>query len=520
MSSASALAGPRPQAVDRTTYAVLVARAARRIERAHQVASDDRARLTGAPGIGSSVHAEVQPGEVPPGAALPGEVPPGAALPEEVQRAGSAPRATERCAVDAHRDLAAALAQLGRTLLGPDPAPSTPTDAESRSRSGRGPSNGGRSAGSVRRPGPSRTLLAGLELYGRSRDWADPRPDVSAAGDLATAALLIRTAADLWATHHTAYGAPRSPEASKMRHPATLGAATRQWHDLVQRAAAAGAALGAESPELAHVGNEALSFPAVAGPRPVGADTSRHDRPLEVTVARPGVRRTHGPLTELADRIDRLRHLAWAAAGTTSPSRAAGTPAIVLANLAAIGVALNNATAQAHRHAATTTPPAAGAAHLAAAGHAHVAEQQWRAAAELVRCLRTPHPPTHPVQVERLDIDALLRQLASASRGPAAIEIAWALTRIADAYAEIAEHNAEGLVLAHEHGDLLLLGRAIPRDALPRRPDLLAARLNDRVINAPTLVVDRLRDLYRDIAAADCGRPEDHLVPDVSPPAA
>ena len=40
---------------------------------------------------------------------------------------------------------------------------------------------------------------------------------------LAEAALLIRSAADLWATHHCADGRPRSPEASRMRHPSTLG---------------------------------------------------------------------------------------------------------------------------------------------------------------------------------------------------------------------------------------------------------------------------------------------------------
>ncbi len=192
----------------------------------------------------------------------------------------------------------------------------------------------------------------------------------------------------------------------------------------------------------------------------------------------------------------------------------------MLANLAAIGVALNNAAAQAHRAAAAGPTPTR-SDHLAAAERARASELRWRDAADLIRCLRTPHPQTHPVQVERLDIHALLRQLPSAARGTAATETAWVLSRIADTYAEVAEHNAEGLARAHEGGDLMLLGRAIPRDALPRRPDLLAARLNDRVIHAPALVVDRLLNLYQEIVAGDGAQVEKgQVMPELAPPAA
>ena len=262
-------------------------------------------------------------------------------------------------------------------------------------------------------------------------------------------------------------------------------------------------------------------FPEVPASR-LGAVSAIHrDQPVDFTVARPGVRRTQGTLTELADRVDRLRHLAWATGGSASPSQVSGTPAIVLANLAAIGVALNRAAAQAHRTAAAAVSGPSRAVHLQAAEQAQATQLRWRDAADLIRCLRTPHAPTHPVQVERLDIHALLRQLPSAPRATAAIETAWALTRITDAYAEVAEHNAEGLALAHERGDLLLLGRAIPRDALPRRPDLLAARLHDQVINTPTLVVDRLIDLYRELATASWRHAEEgQVAPELSPPAA
>ena len=95
-------------------------------------------------------------------------------------------------------------------------------------------------------------------------------------------------------------------------------------------------------------------------------------------------------------------------------------------------------------------------------------------------------------------------------------EVGWALSRIAESFTEVAAHNAVALRAAQERGDLLLLGRAIPTDALPRRPDLLAARLTDQVIPAPTAVVARLESAYRAIAKGATAP----LSPDLSPPAA
>ncbi len=109
--------------------------------------------------------------------------------------------------VAAHQDLAAALVHLGETLARP---------LASR------PERPGR-----RRGGPDARLLRSLETVARARDWSEPSPADGPGADLAEAAFLIRSAADLWATHHCADGRPRSPEASRMRHPSTLGAASR-----------------------------------------------------------------------------------------------------------------------------------------------------------------------------------------------------------------------------------------------------------------------------------------------------
>jgi hypothetical protein len=117
-----------------------------------------------------------------------------------------------------------------------------------------------------------------------------------------------------------------------------------------------------------------------------------------------------------------------------------------------------------------------------------------------VRALRTPHPSTHPIQIERLDIDRLLRRAAPSGLPLTRPEVGWSLSRLADSFAEVAGHNAGALRAAQDAGDLLLVGRAIPTEALPRRPDLLEARLTDQVIPAPTTVITRLEASYRAIA--------------------
>jgi hypothetical protein len=149
-------------------------------------------------------------------------------------------------------------------------------------------------------------------------------------------------------------------------------------------------------------------------------------------------------------------------------------------------------------------------------------EERWRAVAEQTTALRTPHPSTHPIQIERLDIDRLLSRAAPSGVPATRPEVGWGLSRIAESFASIAALNATALSAAHDRGDLLLLGRAIPTEALGRRPDLLTARLTDQVIPAPSAVVTSLLATYRTIARdTRSQRTPRTLCPgDASPPAA
>ncbi|HYN57391.1 MAG TPA: hypothetical protein VES03_09355 [Motilibacterales bacterium] len=402
---------------------------------------------------------------------------------------GQGPNAVD---LAAHRDLADALVRLAVTLVRPLDG-STPAPAKRR------------------RGGPDSRLLRALESVAQPRSWSDPRPTDGPSAALDQAARLIRAAADLWATHHGADGRPRSPEASRMRHPSTLGAASREWRTLVELAAEAADASAetGRADALPEPVLEALrSFPRpraqVSGPAGAGGA-------LDLTVARPGIRPGQAPLTELADRVARLRHLAW------TLSEVGSAPSTVHGNLAAIGIALHLAARRAHLSLAEqATNPTTRGRHLDAAWLAASAESQWLDIAGQVRALRTPHPSSHPIQIERLDIDRLLSRAAPSGIPLSRPKVAWALSRIAGSFAEVAAHNAVALRAAQDRGDLLLVGRAIPTDALPRRPDLLEARLTDQVIPAPTSVVATLESSYRAIARESGAR----LDPEISPPAA
>ncbi len=328
-------------------------------------------------------------------------------------------------------------------------------------------------------------------------------------GALADASVLIRAAADLWATHHTADGQPRSPEAARMRHPSTLGAASRQWRLLVRLLADAirshpDVAAGLAAPE-----SEAVdTISRITG---TAKPSEASLKLLELTVAHPVPRRGQPALDALGDRVGRLRRLAWALAESGS------SPAVVHSNIAAIGITVSRAAATAHRHEAhRARHVGARSRHLDAAARAESAGSAWRFVAEQLRDLRTPHPGSHPIQIERLEIERLLDRVATDAAASTRPEIAWTLGRLAASFAEIADLNRRALRDGYERGDLLLLGRAIPTEALSRRPDLLQARLTDQVVPAPAAVFTQLEGAYR---AAAGGAPIP-AAPDISPPAA
>ena len=408
----------------------------------------------------------------------------------------------------AHRDLTDALTHLGRTLLDPRGADRGP--GRSRARLGRS---------------SDRMLLTDLEQRAEARDWEAPRPTgTSPAAALDRAARLTRAAADLWATHHSPTGEPRSPEASLMRHPSMLGAATREWRELVVVAGAIADQLLALADSLPAVGSptqepvrgeaHTAEHPATQlrrddlrgladYPSPAPGPRSAGYRPIhsaatsltwvDLGVARPGRRRASDPLMALQDRVDHLCRVAWMLADSGT------APIPVLANTAAIGVMLATATEKAHRdRSAGVGAPMDRDQHLKAEAAAR-ATRRWSEVARQVANLRSAHPSANPIQVERIDIARLLDQVAVTERAPGAPSPADALTAALDSYGRVAQHLTLAVRRAQEKGEIFIRGRAVPTEVLSRRPDLLEAKLADRVVETPSTVVRRLERAYADV---------------------
>ena len=373
-------------------------------------------------------------------------------------------------AAAAHADLVAALAHLGHTLHRPDqPQPRTPVgDSPAR-----------------RAPRP-RALLAQLDEAGQARDWEAPQPTTGCGLALSRAAQHARAAADLIATHHSPAGHARSPESTRLRHPAFLGAADREWRDLVGHTAELGTHLHTFGTQIG--ANPQMLTALRNAPRPQTTSRARQTTEvLDVSVARPAVRTNAGPLVELSDLIAVTRHTAW----TLAQHQAA--PAQVHRNLAAIGVLINDTAYRLNRRSAGTEPPSGQAARradgCAAAGDA------WRTASERTASLRTP-TAGHTGNLERLRARDLLAQITNPRSdidpGTAAADLA----TLAESFDQVAQWNAQALRAAHSRGEVLLAGRAIPNQLAADSLPLVAAKLADQPIPAPNHTIRALDRAY------------------------
>ncbi len=386
-------------------------------------------------------------------------------------------------AVRAHRHLSAMLGHLGQTLGAPLPDPGA----------GQAPDP----------PRPPRTvdavLAARLRAIGALRDWQETEPPAeSIAGSLLAAARLVGAAADLWASHHDPTGRPRSRDASRLRHPATLGAAAREWRELVVVAGAVADALATWPQEEAPGTTADRVFPATTCPRRYAADypapVLRRNDPrgaVTVTTARSAAVRSRQPLVAIEQRVRSLQQAAWTLASTGT------APIPVLANLVAIGVMLSGAAGAAGERAAAATASAARAELQGSSVEARRTADAWRQAATALAPLRSAHPATTSVQVDRLDLARLLDRVASSRGARHDVVVTRALLELSRQYGELAEDLATALAAAQERGEVLLVGRAIPTESLARRPDLLEAKLRDSVVRAPTSAVRRAEAALR-----------------------
>ncbi len=400
-------------------------------------------------------------------------------------RAGVPGRDGDACVEDAYRDLMDALWQLGVTVLG---APRLPAAPPVRGRKGPG------------RGSDARVLLVLRRLAKSWQDDQDLQPEDPCAAVLRAAAL-IRAAADLWSTHRTSEGAPRTPEGARLRAPGMLGAARSQWRALVHEAASLAGPISS---------SEVLGPVVVTASRDLVSATSRSTPGSVRTgdtgalgLARPGVRAASAE-AQLHDRVSRLELIAW-----TGWQRQ-DTPAVVHQGIARCGWTVARAAAELAARPCCGSPVTA--ARLRHATHRVEAAEAWRDLATAVRDLRTLHGPMVALAHEAATVAVLTQQLAgdgSPRRPPGprrghghqpgcpTSQVRGLLEHAGAGLLRAADWNRRSLGVAGVRGDLLIRGKALPASMLRRRPDLVRASVTGTVAPLPAAMARSLDGAYR-----------------------
>ncbi|NCT89749.1 hypothetical protein GXB85_02100 [Cellulomonas sp. APG4] len=350
-------------------------------------------------------------------------------------------------------------------------------------------------------------LAAGIEaLTGEAR----PHPSqISGAGTpWARAALSLRAAADLVATHYTGEGRPRTPDATRTTTAsfdaglADLGhlaqAVLAHEDPLALRAIQAGVPRGVVTRQLPGLQNLADVARNLATDAP-----QRLTAQLDALGQVPLRPRKDEPATELADRMIRLRQATWELAGDRSDALAS------LRTMAALGVAVH-AHAAAFHGADLTAPDTAGADRGTGAlvGHARAWQRLHQALSEFSILA----PPTTSIRDDAAAAVRLLRELAPiehpqthAPFAPAERHVAAVLNGAVQVMADIAVHEGTTFDRLARAGLLYMPARTLPRELVSDRPDLATARLEQRLVHAPDVTTGATARLYTEVASHPIG---------------
>jgi hypothetical protein len=362
----------------------------------------------------------------------------------------------------------------------------------------------------------AKNLVLGIEaLVGADRPH--PSQVIAPSTPWAQAALHLRGASDLLATHFRVDGTPRTPD-SEAASPSTvrraaladLGALTMTVvaaeEPLALRALQAGVGRGAVTtflPGLAHLADLA----ARTRSDDPGLLAQRH--PLDTLGLTWTPIRHDDPVTEFADRMRRIRQTTFTL--TSSPGDALAT----LRDVTTLGVAIHAHTAAFHgadlTHAAPpTSPPTGGTGALI---------ERARAWQDLARQLADFAVLAPPDQTVHDDVTATVRLLSTLaplhptanpalSADPAARRTGATLNGAVATMTQIGDHCSDTFRRLDRSGLLHIDARAIPRDVIADDPTLAAARLHRRTTPAPVPVTDRV------LAGYDLVR--EHPIPTIS----
>jgi len=325
----------------------------------------------------------------------------------------------------------------------------------------------------------------------------------------ARSALALRAAADLVGTHFSTDGRPRSPDAA---------AATTATFDagLVDLGHLAAAALAHEDPLALRAIQAGVPRALVAKQLPgleCLADAARElvthgpGRPERLlgSLSQTHLRvRTDDPVTELGDRMVRLRQGVW----NLIADHTDVLPSLRLT--AGLGVAVHAHAAAFHR--ADTTAPDAGGTTGPGALVTH--GRAWQRLHQELSRFAVLAPPATSVRDDAYAAARLLGELAplNAPRGQRPIatadrDVGAALNGAVQVMADIAVHEGATFDRLSRAGLLHIPARSLPRDLVTDFPDIAAARLSGRTVPAPAEVLRVVAAMYTEVAAHPINSP-------------
>lgn len=287
---------------------------------------------------------------------------------------------------------------------------------------------------------------------------------------LRTAARSVLSSADLVATHRSARGGPRSPEAALLTDDATLLGGSGELARLVLAVAQAGSVV---SQHAAAAGVAAAQrrrmLPGLRGAAAAAAACAAGTPPLSPRLAGLGVAspsiRVEPSVAQLADRLQRLRRTAWRLAEVPDAA------VVTLADLAVCATELNR--------------------FATAAGLPTSCDDTWRALARRLGELRTVAPPSAAVRSDVRAVRWLLRSVLAPEQ--ARETVGGAVARLP----ELAGWNAATFDALAGAGRLYLSGSALRGEEVTDHPDLVAIKLSGRAVLAPHDRVCAIADGYR-----------------------
>ncbi|WP_199421675.1 hypothetical protein [Actinotalea solisilvae] len=349
-------------------------------------------------------------------------------------------------------------------------------------------------------------LAVGIETL-----TGEARPHPSQIGGAATAwaraALSLRAAADLVATHFTSEGEPRTPDAAQTTTAtfdaglADLGqlakAVLAQADPLALRALQAGVPRGLvtrQIPELQHLTDLARVLTTEA-PQPLKAQVDA----LSQVPPRP---RTDDPATELTDRMVRLRQATWELAEDSADAVAS------LRTMAGLGVAVHAHAAALHGADLSVRDVVSDRGVGALVQHARAWQRLHHALSEFAVLT----PPLANIHDDAAAAARLLREFAPierprahASFAPTERHVAAVLNGAVQVMADIAVHEGATFDRLTRAGLLYMPASVLPRDLVSEQPELAAARLEHRIVRAPDAVTAAAARLYAEVAAHPAG---------------